>query len=179
VSGQCHTLVTLPLGKQLPLNRSSCGPRGRPARLRVEANSLSLPGFYQWKTMGGGKGPLFLNVGTRWCERSNSLPSPLCPRERILRTHYREGWGRFQSQYWRSENPWPLSEFELRIFAPLASHCTDQGINTHRKNEISEEKFQKLEKSVSWKIYRSGLEESKSRLKDKFSCSRHEGTLGA
>jgi hypothetical protein len=39
-----------------------------------------------------GIGPLFLNVGTRWCERSNTLSSPLYPRERILRTHYWDGW---------------------------------------------------------------------------------------
>ena len=42
----------------------------------------------------GGIIPLFFNVSTtrRWSERSNSLPSPLYPSERILRTHYREGW---------------------------------------------------------------------------------------
>ena len=55
------------------------------------------------KQGGGGRGrgtgdggiiPLFFNVSTtrRWSERSNSLPSPLYPSERILRTHYREGW---------------------------------------------------------------------------------------
>ena len=44
--------------------------------------SLAPAGILPWKKIRGGErgiGPLFLNVGTRWCERSNSLPSPLFP----------------------------------------------------------------------------------------------------
>lgn len=57
--------------------------------------SLSPAGILPLKGNKGGNrgiGPLFLNVGTRWCERSNSLPSPLYPRESSHHTHYREGW---------------------------------------------------------------------------------------
>lgn len=172
-------LLALPPGKQLRLNRSLWGTQGRPAGLRVEANRLPLPGFYQWKKMGGGGrgiGPLFLNVGTRWRERSNSLPSPLYPAKRsTVPITEKAGW--IPGSVWSVLEKWK-SLASVGIRTPnrrtLASHCTDQGLYTHREIEISEEKFQKLEKSVILKTYRSGLEDSKSRLKDKFSCPRHE-----